>query len=86
MLPVLVVFSVVLVIDGGFEHPLSRQHGSQSCGEYIVATTVHSLYLSQPIQPAAVYFFLSRCSFPYREREIFAHFGCFFVVANLVYF
>ena len=39
---VLVVFSVVLVIHGGFEDPLSRQHGPQSCGEYIVATTVHS--------------------------------------------
>ena len=34
--------SVVLVIDGGFEDPLSRHHGPQSCGEYIVATTVHS--------------------------------------------
>ena len=31
--------SVVLVIDGGFEDPLSRQ---PSCGEYIEATTVHS--------------------------------------------
>ena len=57
MLPVLVVFSVVLVIDGGFEDPLLRHHGPQSCGEYIVATTVHSWYLSQPTQPAVVYFF-----------------------------